>query len=172
MLKQNQKASHLSARKKSGEARAKGEQGFTLLETAIAFMVVMIASLGVVSVFMYSVQYNAGGSNRLQAVTIAQQQLEQLRAAKFNAPVGGVSKTDAVLAAGTTTSTVTGTDGRSYTVTTVIDDNPATSAVDTNTATTIKGIQITVTPSAGGPAWSAGTTTSAVTIISQRTRVN
>lgn len=172
MLKHNQKARSLSARKRRGETGQADEQGFTLLETAIAFMVVMIASLGVVSVFMYSVQYNAGGSNRLQAIAIAQQQLEQLRAAKFNAPVGTTSKTDAILAAGTTTSTVTGTDGRSYTVTTVIDDNPATTAVDTNTASTIKGIQITVTPSAGGPAWSAGTTTSAVTIITQRTRAN
>lgn len=149
-----------------------GEGGFTLLETMMAFMVVMIASLGVVSVFMYSVNYNAGGNNRLQAITIAQQQLEQLRAAKFNAPVGTVSKTDAILAAGTTSTSVTGTDGRPYTVTTVIDDDPSDSAVDTDTSSTLKGITITVTPGRGGPTWSANSTISAVTIITQRVRTN
>ncbi|HKS30307.1 MAG TPA: type II secretion system protein [Pyrinomonadaceae bacterium] len=156
----------------SKRVAATDERGFTLLETVIAFMILMIASLGVVSVFMYSVNYNAGGSNRLQAVAIAQQQLEILRAAKFNAPVSGVSKTDAVLAAGTTTTTVTGTDNRPYTVTTVIDDDPSTSTVDTNTTSTIKGITITVTPTRGGPTWAANSTLSAVTIITQRTRMN
>jgi type II secretory pathway pseudopilin PulG len=170
MLKQNQKARPVRAVEKRGGTKA--EQGFTLFETVIAFMIVMIASLGVVSVFMYAVNYNAGGNNRLQAVAIAQQQLEQLRAAKFNAPVSGVTTTDPILAAGTTTSTVTGTDGRSYTVTTVIDDNLTTSGVQTDTTSTHKGITITVTPGAGGPTWAAGSTLSAVTIITQRTRMN
>ncbi|HEX8746170.1 MAG TPA: prepilin-type N-terminal cleavage/methylation domain-containing protein [Pyrinomonadaceae bacterium] len=159
----------------SDESRSAGmktERGFTLLETVIAFMVVMIASLGVVSVFMYSVNYNAGGNNRLQAIAIAQQKLEQLRAAKFNAPVNGVSKTDAILAAGTTTTSVTGTDGRPYTVTTVIDDDPSDAAVDTDTTSTLKGITITVTPGRGGPTWAANSTISAVTLITQRTRMN
>jgi type II secretory pathway pseudopilin PulG len=169
MLKQK-KESLISA--ESENAGMKTESGFTLLETVMAFMIIMIASLGVVSVFMYSVNYNAGGNNRLQAISIAQQQLEQLRAAKFNAPVGTVSKTDAVLAAGTTTTSVTGTDGRPYTVTTVIDDDPSDSTVDTDTSSTLKGITITVTPGRGGPTWSANSTVSAVTIITQRARMN
>lgn len=172
MLNQNRKVRPARAGKKRFETGTKDERGFTLLETVIAFMIVMIASLGVVSVFMYSVNYNAGGSNRLQAIAIAQQQLEQLRAAKFNAPVGTVSKTDAVLAAGTTTTTTTGSDGRSYTITTVIDDDVNTTGVQTDTATTLKGITITVTPGNGGPTWSANSTISAVTIITQRTRMN
>lgn len=169
MLKQKKER---YARAKSDTTGTKDDGGFTLLETVMAFMIVMIASLGVVSVFMYSVNYNAGGNNRLQAITIAQQQLEQLRAAKFNAPVGGVSKTDAILAAGTTSTSVTGTDGRPYTVTTVIDDDPSDAAVDTDTSTTLKGITITVTPGRGGPTWSANSTVSAVTIITQRAMSN
>lgn len=169
MLKQKKER---YARAKSDTTGTKDDGGFTLLETVMAFMIVMIASLGVVSVFMYSVNYNAGGNNRLQAITIAQQQLEQLRAAKFNAPVGGVSKTDAILAAGTTSTSVTGTDGRPYTVRTVIDDDPSDAAVDTDTSTTLKGITITVTPGRGGPTWSANSTVSAVTIITQRAMSN
>jgi Tfp pilus assembly protein PilV len=172
MVNQNLNVPPACARQTIVNTGPQGERGFTLLETVIAFMVLMIASLGVVSVFMYSVNYNAGGSNRLQAIAIAQQQLEQLRAAKFNAPVGGVSKTDAVLAAGTTTSTVTGSDGRSYTLVTVIDDNVSTTGVQTDTSSTLKGISITVTPSGTGGTWAAGSTLSAVTIITQRARMN
>lgn len=172
MVNQNQNMHPLRAGQKKGETRAKDEHGFTLIETVIAFLILMIAALGVVSVFAYSVNYNAGGNNRLQAITIAQQQLEQLRNAKFNAPVGGVSKTDAILAAGTTTTNVTGADGRSYTITTVIDDDLTTTGVQTDTTSTLKGIQITVTPNGAGAAWAAGSSTSAVTIITQRTRMN
>jgi Tfp pilus assembly protein PilV len=172
MLNQNRNGRHVRAGQKKGETGKKAERGFTLLETVIAFLIVMIAALGVVSVFAYSVNYNAGGNNRLQAVAIAQQQLEQLRAAKFNAPVGGVSRTDAVLAAGTTTTSVTGSDGRSYTVVVVIDDDVATTGLQTDTATTLKGITITVTPTGAGQAWAVSSTVSAVTVITQRTRAN
>lgn len=172
MTNQVRKGRTLCAAKKMKGAVAADESGFTLIETVIAFLVVMIAALGVVSVFMYSVNYNTGGSNRLQAVAIAQQQLEQLRAARFNAPVGTTSKTDAILTGGTTTTTVTGADGRSYTVVTVIDDDLNTTGVQTSTTTTLKGIQITVTPGGAGQTWAANSTTSAVTIVTQRVRAN
>ena len=162
-----------SSFKRTGDVSpAKDERGFTLLETMMAFLVVMIAGLGVVSIFVYSVNYNAGGSHRLQAIAIAQRTLEELRSAKFNAPVGSVSKTDAILLAGTTTTTVTGADNRTYTVTTVIDDDITTTGVQTDAASTLKGITITVRPDGAGATWAASSTLSTVTIITQRTRTN
>src|SRR5678815_3977076 len=70
------------------------EQGFSLVEVMIAFVVMMVASLAVGAVFFYSVQNNVGGSERALALGVAQQQLEQLRSVPFG---------DSSLAAGTTT---------------------------------------------------------------------
>ncbi|MBD0372804.1 MAG: prepilin-type N-terminal cleavage/methylation domain-containing protein [Pyrinomonadaceae bacterium] len=168
MVNQYKSERMVRAMHKKETGRGSDERGFTLLETVIAFLIVMIAALGVVSVFAYAVNYNSGGNNRLQAITIAQQQLEQLRTAKFNAPVNGVSKTDASLAAGTTTTNVTGADGRPFSVTVVIDDNPFSTGVQTDTSSTIKEITITVTPTSAGSSWALN----GVTMVTRRARTN
>lgn len=168
MLSQYKHAGTVCALYKKDESCGSDERGFTLLETVIAFLIVMIAALGVVSVFAYAVNYNSGGNNRLQAIAIAQQQMEQLRTAKFNAPVNGVSKTDAILAAGTTTTNVTSADGRPFSMTVTIDDDPFTANVQTNTATTIKEITVTVTPTSAGSSWALN----GVTMVTRRARTN
>src|SRR5437762_968764 len=55
------------------------ELGFTLIETSIAMVIMMVAGLGVISLFTYSIGYNSGGNDRAVAISIAQQQIEQLR---------------------------------------------------------------------------------------------
>jgi type II secretory pathway pseudopilin PulG len=70
---------------KTGEVR-----GFTLVEAVIALLIIMIALLGVFSVFTYAITYNAGNKARAQSLAILQQEVERYRAAKFN----GVPETD------------------------------------------------------------------------------
>jgi type II secretory pathway pseudopilin PulG len=63
----------------------KGSAGFSLIEVVIALVILMIALLGVVAVFGYTIVYNAGNKSRAQALTVLQQEVERYRAAKFNA---------------------------------------------------------------------------------------
>ncbi|HZM99020.1 MAG TPA: hypothetical protein VFB70_06490, partial [Pyrinomonadaceae bacterium] len=86
--------------------KTKGQRGFTIVETTIASLVMLVGALGVSSLFLFSTQNNIGGSERALAMAVAQQQLEQTRSVTFE---------DTTLTAGTTTTTVT-SGGRPYTV--------------------------------------------------------
>jgi Tfp pilus assembly protein PilV len=129
----------------------KNEGGFTLIETCISMVVMMIAGLAVSSLFVFSLQNNVGGNERALAMAVAQQQLERLRSVTFE---------DASMTVGTTTTTVT-TSNHDYTVVKTItnETNPNTS--DKN----LRKITITVTPQDGSRGnW----TRSAVTLVSLR----
>ena len=112
------------------------ERGFTMVETTIALVILMVALLGIASVFTYSTKYNSGASDRAIALVIAQQQMEQLRNVPF---------TSAELTATTphTNTTVTSA-GRSYNVRLIIED----------TTPTRKTITIRVTPDKPSTSWS------------------
>src|SRR6266404_2256800 len=86
------------------------QRGFTLIETTIAMMIMMVAGLGVVSLFTYSISYNSGGNDRAVAISIAQQQIEQLRSVQFTDSILNVS-TATVLTPDTVSN------GRTYRVT-------------------------------------------------------
>ena len=121
------------------QKRAEGERGFTLIETSISMVVMMIAGLAVSSLFVFSLQNNVGGGERALAMAVAQQQLEQIRS---------VSYEDTTLDVGTVTSTVESAE-QNYTV-------ERTVAQETNangSAKQLKKITIRVTPQVGGPAW-------------------
>lgn len=116
------------------------EQGFTLIEVMIAFVVMMVVSLAIGAVFFYSIQNNVGGSERALAMGVAQQQLEQLRSVPFN---------DSSLAAGTTTVPTISTGERSFRVVrTVVDEKNAN-----NSSKLLKRITIAVTPQSAGGSW-------------------
>lgn len=109
-------------------------RGFTILETAIAMVVMMVAALGAVSIFAYSIENNASAKDRDLAMGVAQQHMEQLRNAPF---------TDELL-------TATDVDGRMtevtiadrrYVVITTIGDSEFV-----NGQPTLKAIRIRVTP--------------------------
>jgi Tfp pilus assembly protein PilV len=117
----------------------KSQAGFTLIETSISMVVMMVGALAVSSLFMFSTQNNVGGGERALAMAVAQQQLEQIRSVSFE---------DATLTVGTVTSTVRN-GGRNYTVQRVV-------ANETNadsSAKQLKKITITVTPGAAGANW-------------------
>ncbi len=124
----------------SKSARAANSQGgFTLIETTIAMMVMMVAGLGVVSLFTYSISYNSGGNDRAVAISIAQQHIEQLRSVQF---------TDSLLnvTAATVLSPDTISNGRTYRITrTVTGSNN-----DVSGNPTLKTITIRVDPSSPG----------------------
>lgn len=117
----------------------KGQQGFTLMETSIAMVVMMVGALGIASLFVFSTQNNIGGSERALAMAVAQQQLEQIRSVNYE---------DTTLNVGTATSTVRSAE-RNY-------DVQRTVAQETNadgSPKQLKRITIRVTPQAGGPNW-------------------
>ena len=118
---------------------ANGESGFTLLETSIAMVVMMVGALACSSLFVFSINNNVGGSERALSMAVAQQQLEQIRSVPYE---------DSTLDAGTTNVTVN-TGGRTYSVQRVIADDLNTD----NTAKKLKRVTITVTPQAAGPNW-------------------
>jgi type II secretory pathway pseudopilin PulG len=132
------------------------EGGFTLLETTISLVLMMIVGLGAASLFMASQNNNVSANDRQLSMAVAQQHLEALRATPF---------TDASLNAATVDSDVTSA-GRPYRVTTIISDSEIV-----NGSPTIKTITVRVIPQGNGPVW-ARTITSlygSVTITTQRT---
>lgn len=128
----------------------KGQRGFTLIETSISMVVMMIAGLAVSSLFAFSLQNNIGGADRALAMGVAQQQLEQLRSVTFE---------DTTLNAGTATTTVTSGE-RSYSVVKTITDETN----NDNSLKQLKKITITVTPTEGTQSW----TRSSVVLVSFR----
>jgi len=133
--------------------RLRGERGFTLAETAVAFLIMMIVLLGVASVFAYAVYNNTSGADRTQTLALAQQSLETLRGCKFTA-----DEVDPRLAPGQYTQTARyGGSNRQYTIDWKIDD----------TTLTVKTITLKVTPAGAGPSWGSGAAAS-VTIVTQR----
>lgn len=120
---------------------AAAEGGFTLIETSIAMFILMVAGLAVASLFTYSITYNSGGNDRALAMSVAQQQMEQLR---------GVPFTDSSLnvtgASGSVLTPDIVSNGRTYRVTkTVIGSNN-----DTSGNPTLKTITIQVNPMSPG----------------------
>ena len=127
------------------------ERGFSLIETCIAMVVMMVAGLAVSSLFVFSVQNNVGGSERALAMAVAQQQLERLRVVNFE---------DASLNTGSTTSTVS-SGGHNYTVVRTITDETNPNGSNKQ----MRKITITVTPLGGSRGnW----TRSPVTLVSLR----
>ena len=117
----------------------KDQRGFTLIETTIASVVMMVGALAVSSLFVFSTQNNIGGGERALAMAVAQQQLEQLRSVNFE---------DATFTAETTTSTVRNGE-RNYTVQRVVADETNADG----SSKQLKRITITVTPIVAGADW-------------------
>jgi Tfp pilus assembly protein PilV len=116
------------------------ENGFTLIETSIALLVMMVVGLAVSSLFAYSIHNNLGGSERALSMAVAQQQLEQLRSVSFE---------DSTLAIGTTTLPTIRRSERNYTVVRIV----ANETNSDGTPKLLKKITIRVTPQTSGPGW-------------------
>jgi Tfp pilus assembly protein PilV len=154
--------------KRTGVKGGVAQRGFTVLEAAIALVILMIIGLGIASLFTYSIQANGKADDRELAMTIAQKRMEWLRTIPFTTqtrsvayafPNGGLAAT----ATAGVSETVTNA-GRSYTVNTVISDlNFVPVGQPDAGACTRKRIQISVTPAR------ATTNFETVTVSTQRT---
>lgn len=131
----------------------RGEAGFTIIETVIALSITMVIGFGSISLFIFSVNYNAGASERARAGALAQQQIEGLRAAPYASLVDG-DVTQQVQLGSTTAGE---SDRRTFTVRSQIEPAPGISNARQ------KKITLTVTPAAAGR-WSSG----AVSLITYR----
>lgn len=140
------------------------ESGFTILETTIALLLMLVVALGSASLFSFSIYNNSGGNDRAVSLALGQEALETLRTAKFTS-----ATTDARLNAGTLVQNGILRDGRSFSLTTIIDDNPATPAIDVIPTSTLKSITISVQSQSIGKGWAAGAG-GKVTLITQRAR--
>ena len=145
-------------RRVSVQSVKKGEQGFTLLETVIALVLLLIVALGAASLFSFSVYNNSGGSDRAVALATAQQALEILRTAPF-----ATGNTDARLAAGTVVQNNVYVNQRYFKITKEI----------TDVSTTLKTIKITVQTQSIVKGWASGSGSGGtVTLMTQRTRAD
>ncbi len=103
----------------------KVEGGFTLIETCIALVMLMVVVCGVLPLGVYALKYNSAAAIRAGALMAAQRKLEQLRAGSFTSCVSSSE----VVAIGPT-------DSQSYTVEVTVTDVTAT----------MKSVKIVVTP--------------------------
>ena len=129
----------------------KGERGFSLVETSISMVVMMVAGLAVSSLFAFSMQNNVGGNERALAMAVAQQQLEQLRSVSFE---------DSTMSVGTTSTTISNGDHNYSVVKAITNETNANGS-----AKELRKITITVTPLGGSHAtW----TRTSITLVSLR----
>jgi Tfp pilus assembly protein PilV len=116
------------------------QRGFTLLETSVAMVVMMIGGLGIAAVFAYAVKNNSGSRDRAVALAVAQQELERLRSLPFHDAALNATPT---LPAAITVSN----GGRTFSMRTTI----------LNTTSSLKTIQIRVTPLSNPNPWASQT---------------
>jgi Tfp pilus assembly protein PilV len=84
----------------AGLRRTGSEDGFTLIETSIALVVMMVVGLGAASLFFYAIGANSTSRDRELSMAVAQQQMERLRNTEFLdleatvTTLGGANKTE------------------------------------------------------------------------------
>jgi type II secretory pathway pseudopilin PulG len=141
----------------------RSNQGFTIPEVIIAGMIMIILSVGIMSVFTNVVQRNRGENLRMQALSVLQQEVEFYRSLKF-IPVGSDSRL-----AGATYNNVrtrTSKDGQNFNISVVITNLPA-GVTEANCK--FKEITITAVPTVTQTGWLANLNTS---VTLQRVRSN
>lgn len=126
------------------------EWGMTLIETTVALVIIMIALLGVVHTFTYAVSYNYGNAIRTESQALLQEEVENLRAAKWTSS----GKDPRLYATGNSCTPdvriVESPNGGAFRVERTVDDDPSTPAAcedlgnDPATETHVKDITVTI----------------------------
>lgn len=165
------------------QSKLSDERGFTLIETCVAMVVLMIVSLGVASAFVYSVSNTTGTNDRQLSMAIAQKRMEWLRsipldedtaAQAYAYPSAANSYTPGGLKATATPVVETTTSGgRTYRIETTISDvDTDTNAAANSDPKTIKIITILVRPT-GTEGWSQTSSVfGSVTLTTQRALIH
>jgi prepilin-type N-terminal cleavage/methylation domain-containing protein len=161
---------NISLFKNKPAKRHEDERGFTLIEVSISLVIMMIVGLGAASLFSYATKNNSAANDRELAMAVAQKRLEWLRNMPFTVqtrnlaysyPDGGLAAT---ALGGVTETVVSG--GRTYVVTTVIQDTETVPAGDPDAnQPTVKTIIITVATTGAAPLGSVTLTTQRSTLV-------
>ena len=155
------KTSDRESAKMTSRVDQNSEAGFSILETAIALVLMTIVALGAASLFYYSIRNTVTAGDRDLSMAVAQQKMEQLRNVDF---------LDAALTATVATTPVTITRaGRQYQVYTVIADSNAI-----NGQATTKTVTVRVAPVSDMASWSSSITSyfGSVTLVDQRSALS
>jgi Tfp pilus assembly protein PilV len=121
----------------------RGERGFTLMETSIAMVVMMVVGLGAASLFAYSTRNNMSAEDREVATSVVQRRIEWLRTIPFSDtnrsrtysyPGGGLAAT----ATPVTESVIVG--GRPFRIVTTIQDQNTIDGLATRKIITVQVI--------------------------------
>jgi len=131
-----------------GRRRPAGEAGFTLIETAVAMIILLVGCLAAVSLFTFATRYNTAAYDRTLAQAFAQKGMEEVRSTTF-----------ASLAASAAPSTYTG-EGRSFSVATSVCTDASCGG-----SSSVKRVTVSVAPVNPAAGW-AGTPVSVVTLRS------
>ncbi len=146
-----------SAKKKS--------EGFSLVEAVIALTIFLIAVLGAYTSITYAINYNTGNMSRSLALSALQQEVELLRSAKFTPQI-----IDPLLVGGVKVRSLPSVNGRTFTSTITVDDDPSTAVIDPpNPNATLKHITVTVVLSSPSPGWQ---TAIPAAVVIRRVRAN
>lgn len=146
-------------------ARRSTEKGFTLIETAVSLVIMMVIGLGAASLFAYATMANSGATDRELAMAVGQKRMEWLRNMPFSVTTRNLaySYPNGGLGATTGTTETETSSGRPYRIVTVIENTSVVPVGQLDAGQpTVKTITITVTPQG------AGTALGAVTLSSQR----
>lgn len=159
--------------------KEKNDGGFTLVEVIIALVILMISVMGIFAVFTYATVYNTGNSMRSQALSVLQGEVEKIRSAKFTPTItdnytpGTPDDGRRDLTGGTKAArTVTAINGTTYTVQTIVDNDPFTTGIQNDAATPsprLKEITLTVTPQSNNSGWVVA---NPVRVVYRRVRAN
>lgn len=154
-----------------------GEHGMTLIETTVALVIIMIALLGVVHTFTYAVSYNYGNAIRTESQALLQEEVENLRAAKWTSS-GRDPRLDATGNNCIPVVTIVNSpNGGAFKVERTVDDDPSTPNVcdvlpdaPDPQSTQIKDITVTIRIATNkNPAWWFAVPN---TVVLRRTRGN
>lgn len=147
------------------------ESGMSLVETTIALVIIMIALLGVVHSFTYAVAYNQGNAVRTEGLALLQDEVENLRAAKWTSSGRDPRLDGTGNACAPVTRDVPSSNGGVFRVETIVDDDPSTPSpaceIDGNTQ--LKDVTVTIRLAAPSPGWWFAVPN---TVVLRRTRGN
>src|SRR5581483_3269286 len=102
---------HVIMKLRAAKKTTRHEEGFTILETCVALVVMMIVGMGAIGGFLFAIRYNSASADRAASMSVAQTTIEKFRAMSF---------TDEAQNAGSKTSTVNDVTLRQSTVTTTM----------------------------------------------------
>ncbi|HZI18354.1 MAG TPA: prepilin-type N-terminal cleavage/methylation domain-containing protein [Pyrinomonadaceae bacterium] len=128
-----------------------GEAGFTLIETAVAMIILLVGCLAAVSLFTFATRYNTAAYDRTLAQAFAQKVMEETRSTSFSSLVSSPRA-----------ATYSG-EGRQFNSTTSVCTDPACGG-----SASIKRVTVSVAPANAAASWAA-TPLSVVTLRSLNT---